>query len=107
METGWVYIQGMDDGLRQFLDKFAELERRVRKLAAENRSMKQELESAREEAHEAREEAEAAERMLERERSARQSARDRIGDLIVRLEGLKGGAEESGREKVKESAGEH
>ena len=76
----------MDDGLKKFLEKFAELERRVRKLAAEDRALKDEVRSLRDRLSSAEAEAQVLRETLEREREARKSARDRLDGLIERLD---------------------
>lgn len=97
----------MDGELRSFLEKFAELERRVRKLAAENRSLKEEVQGLRQQFQDAREEAESLRGSLSQERAGRKAVRDRVDDLIERLEGLGHRRDKARRMAVKEGAGDH
>jgi regulator of replication initiation timing len=83
----------MDDNLRLFLEKFAELERRVRKLAVEDRALREEVQSLRYRLESSEAEAAVLRRTLDKERGARRSARDKLSDLVVKLEGLKEGVE--------------
>lgn len=82
----------MDDNLRSFLEKFAELERRVRKQAAEDRALHQEVRILRERLLAAESEAALFREVLEKERGLRHKARDRVSDLIERIEGLRSGS---------------
>jgi predicted nuclease with TOPRIM domain len=86
----------MDENLRAFLEKFAELERRVRRLAAEDRSLRQEVRSLKEKLSSVEAEAVVLRDVAGRERGAREKARDHLDALIARLEGAKG-ADESNR----------
>ena len=81
----------MDENIKQFLEKFAELERRVRKLAVEDRALREEVQSLREKLSAAEAEAEMFREMLAREQSVRMKARTELDDLIARLDGLKDG----------------
>ncbi|HUT56038.1 MAG TPA: hypothetical protein VM658_21790 [bacterium] len=82
----------MDDNLRAFLEKFAELERRVRKLAAEDRALRQEVKALRDKAVSAEAETGVLRDLLLREKGLRLKARDHLDDLIARLDGIKGAA---------------
>ena len=99
----------MEENLREFLEKFAELERRVRKLAVEDRALRQELRQLRDKLNVSEAEAGILRRELEKEKGLRADARDHLDDLIHRLEGFKGGAlvEEAGRELAEVAEGEH
>jgi len=87
----------MDDNLRAFLEKFAELERRVRKLAAEDRALRQEVKALREKVTSAEAESQVLRDLLTREKGLRVKARDHLDDLIARLDSLKGAGPEIGR----------
>ena len=83
----------MEDNLKVFLEKFAELERRVRKQAARDRSLRDEVQSLRDRLAGAEDEIAGLQRRVEGERSARTDARDRVSALIQRLESISGGDE--------------
>ena len=83
----------MDDNLKAFLEKFAEFERRVRKLAAEDRALRDDVQSLRERLNSSEAETSVLRDLLDREKLARKSARDKVAELIGRLENLKQGPE--------------
>ena len=95
----------MDEGLKSFLEKFAELERRIRKLAAEDRALKEEISELRAELDQANSDREEAERKLEKERGTRKKALRMVDELIEKLESTEKGEETSSSrasEKTKE-----
>jgi len=83
----------MDDKLRGFLEKFAELERRTRKLAAEDRALRDEVRDLRGRLSSAESLAESLRDEVEQEREARRLARERVDDLLARLRSIKDGAD--------------
>lgn len=84
----------MDDEFRSFLDKFAEIERRVRKLLVDERSLRDEAASLEGRLSEAVARVESLERELESERDSRRRVQERLDALIQWLEGLSQGSEE-------------
>jgi len=79
----------MDDNFRSFLEKFAELERRIRKLGAEDRALRDEVKSLSERLEVMEAETAELKDKLARERSARKGAGERVSGLIDKLEGLR------------------
>ncbi len=90
----------VEESLRMFLEKFAELERRVRKMAVENRSTRDEVASLREKVRSMEAENSRLRVVLEEERSVRTKASAMIGDLIESIESL---GDSSSREEDGES----
>jgi predicted nuclease with TOPRIM domain len=78
----------MDDSINSFLNKFAELERRVRKMAVRDRGLNEEVEILRRKLESAEAENSNLEKMLEDERKLCFQARDRLGGLIEKLESV-------------------
>jgi len=72
----------MEDKLKDFLFKFAELERRVRKQALEDRALREEVRSLRNELEQARREADEVRQALVKDRELRESASQRVAELI-------------------------
>lgn len=72
----------MEDKLKDFLFKFAELERRVRKLALEDRALREEVRSLRTELEQARRETDEVRQALVEDRELRESASRRVAALI-------------------------
>lgn len=79
----------MEDNLRVFLDKFAEVERRVRKMAAEDRALRNEVSELREKLAEAMAETDRARAELAEEQKTRESVKERLDRLIARIETVK------------------
>ena len=67
------------------------MERRVRKLAAEDRALREEVQSLKKRLHGAESEAELLRESLLKESAARSGAREKIGDLIDRLDEVRNG----------------
>ena len=82
----------MDDQLKAFLIKFAELERRVRKLAVEDRGLRREVSAIKERLAVKERETAALSRRLAEEEAARGRVREQLARLIERLERLKAGS---------------
>ena len=78
----------MEERLQDFLERFAELERRVRKLAAEDRALREEVKKLSQRLSESEAGAAALKAQLGRSDWARESARQRLTGLIDRLERL-------------------
>lgn len=81
----------MDENLKNFLEKFAELERRVRKLAAEDRALREEVSSLKKRLQGAESEAELLRESLQREAMTRSSVREKVSGLIERLDEARNG----------------
>ncbi len=92
----------MDETLKAFLEKFAGLERRVRKLAAEDRGLRDEVRSLRERLVEAGEREDELKALLEEEREIREEASRRVDELIGKLESLDDADAEKGPEQEAE-----
>jgi len=75
------------------LEKFAEIERRVRKLLVYERSLRDEVSSLEGRLSEAQARAESLEQELETERASRLKVQERVDSLINWLEGLEKGTE--------------
>lgn len=75
----------MDDVLKSFLEKFAELERRVRKLAAEDRALRDEAARLRQRLAQSESEAAGLKAELSRRELSQAEARQRLNFLIERL----------------------
>lgn len=84
-------VNNMDEGLKNFLVRFAELERRVRRLAAEDRGLREEVKQLRSKLELSEAEARALREMLNREQARRRQAAEEVGDLIERLSALRKG----------------
>ncbi len=95
----------MEDNLKDFLEKFAELERRVRKQAAADRSFRDEVQTLRDRLAGAEDEIAGLQRRVEGERSARGEARERVAALIQRLESISDGGDAAGGDEVGEASG--
>lgn len=80
----------MEEKLKSFLLKFAELERRVRKLSAEDRGLREEVKRLRGQLEAAAAQSQALREMLTREQALRTRARDEVDQLLTRLSGLRG-----------------
>jgi regulator of replication initiation timing len=78
----------MEERLQDFLERFAELERRVRKLAVEDRALREEVKNLRQRLSESEAEATVLKAQLGRSDWAREAARQRLTGLIERLERL-------------------
>jgi regulator of replication initiation timing len=78
----------MEERLQDFLERFAELERRVRKLAVEDRALREEVKKLRQRLSESEAEAAVLKAQLGRSDWAREAARQRLTGLIERLERL-------------------
>lgn len=75
----------MDERLKSFLEKFAELERRVRKLAVEDRGLREEVRRLRQRLSEMEAENATLRTELSRRQACQQEARERLTRLIDQL----------------------
>lgn len=78
----------MEENLKSFLENFAELERRIRKLGAEDRALRDEVQSLSERLKLKEAEAQMLREVLSKERTTRHLTRDRVSGLIGKLEQL-------------------